>query len=338
MSEKPCVIIVEDKEEDRREVLNYLADQDFCDPKDVLGTPSNYDEALAILNEKSSVADVVFLDLNVPRNDLDARPEKGHGKRLLDHIHGLNQRAGVDIKVIVVSAEELADDWEADMLRQLYRETLVGVVQKAALAPMLKANLRRFRRDPIRSRSSRLGIDVLEEYDIVMDPARATSTRLEKARTLAIRLTRNEMDYFERRLGASELFADNLDGLIKELRKRFEVDARTQRPEIKASAIRVRDGWGGFLWRGWHIQHLYTLNSYRNGYVHEDEQPYQGVLGSPNKWAIPQEVSDSISSGKVLGQIAELIVRDLLEWYIPWHEQVYLPWLGGLGGGTAGRP
>ena len=97
-------------------------------------------------------------------------------------------------------------------------------------------------------------------------------------------------------------------------------------------------GWGGFLWRGWHIQHLYTLNSYRNGYVHEDEQPYQGVLGSPNKWVIPQEVSDSISSGKVLGQIAELIVRDLLEWYIPWHEQVYLPWLGGLGGGTAGRP
>ena len=25
-------------------------------------------------------------------------------------------------------------------------------------------------------------------------------------------------------------------------------------------------------------------------------------------------------------QIVELIVRELLDWYLLWHEQVYLPW------------
>src|SRR5262249_43517459 len=155
MAEKPRVIIVEDKAEDLREVSNYLADAEFCGPEDILGTPGTYEDALALLNEKATVTDVVLLDLNLPRNELDVRPEKGHGKRLLDHIHNLNQRAQVDIRVIVVSAEELTDGWDADMFKQLYQHTLVGLVQKAALAPMLRANLKRLRRDPLRSRISR---------------------------------------------------------------------------------------------------------------------------------------------------------------------------------------
>src|SRR5262249_49539986 len=161
-----------------------------------------------------------------------------------------------------------------------------GLVQKAALAPMLRANLKRLRRDPLRSRISRLGIHILDEYDVVMDPASGTGERLEKARTLAIRLCRNEMDYTEDHVGASERFADKLEGLIRELKKRFEDDPVTHRPEIKSSLIRTADGWGGFLWRGWHVEHLYSLNNYRNSFIHEDEQPYRGASGSPNRWEI----------------------------------------------------
>jgi hypothetical protein len=74
------------------------------------------------------------------------------------------------------------------------------------------------------------------------------------------------------------------------------------------------------------IQHLQTLNSYRNLYEHLDEQPFRSVDGSPDGWNIPHAVLQSLESGQAVGRVAELIVRELLEWYLPWHEQVYLPW------------
>ena len=36
-----------------------------------------------------------------------------------------------------------------------------------------------------------------------------------------------------------------------------------------------------------------------------------------------------MEKGIRIGMIAELITIDLLEWYLPWHEQVYLPWYQG---------
>jgi CheY-like chemotaxis protein len=324
MAPKPRVIIIEDKSEDLREVSNYLADTEFCD--DILGTAGTYVDALALLEEKGSDTDVVFLDLNLPRDEQDARPEKGHGKRLLDHIHSLNQRPHIQIKVIVVSAEELIEGWDADMFKQLYQDTLVSVVRKADLAPMLKASLKWLRRDPLRDRIRRLRIDVLDQYDTVIDSESPIRERVKEARSLAIRLVRNEVDYSSGRVGASETYADDLNGLIKQLENRFAPNPKTQRRYIDASAIRTTGGWGTFLWRGTLVQHLYTLNNYRNDYEHVDAKPFHGDGRTRDEWNIPQNVLTSIERGETLGKVIELIVSELLEWYIPWHEQVYLPW------------
>ena len=116
MAPNPKVIIVEDKAEDIEEVLDYLGEAEYCNSEDILGQPGTYDEALALLDEKAGDTDLVLLDLNLPRNDRDSRPERGHGRRLLEHIHNLNKRPHVCIKVIVVSAETLDDTWDKEPL------------------------------------------------------------------------------------------------------------------------------------------------------------------------------------------------------------------------------
>jgi DNA-binding NarL/FixJ family response regulator len=325
LSTKPKVLIIEDKEEDLDEVLDCLGEADFT-KNDILGKPNTYEEALATLDARATEIDLVLLDLNLPRNEDDARPEKGHGKRLLDHVHELNKRAQVQMHVIIVSAEELAEDFEKDMMMRLYEGTLVGSARKDALAATLKANLRRLRRDPMRNHIAKLEVGILDEYDGLKDTANSPLDRIEKARTIAIRLTRNEMDVFEDRLGASERFADNLNGLVEELKCRFDIASGRSRADIKAILIKSDGGWGRFLWRGWHVDHLYALNNYRRHFKHEEEQPYVGVDSSPNQWAAPATVLESLRDGRVLVQIVDMIVCELLDWYLPWHEQVYLPW------------
>jgi CheY-like chemotaxis protein len=325
MSTKPKVIIVEDKEEDLDEVLDCLGEAGF-NKDDILAQPNNYDDALGVIDSHATEVDLVLLDLNLPRSENDSRPEKGHGRRLLDHIHNLNRRSYVHIRVIIVSAEELDDDFEKDMMMRLYESTLVGSARKDALAVMLKANLRRLHRDPMRNLIAKLDVGILNEYDGLKDTSNSPLDRIEKGRSIATRLARNEMDFFEDRLGASERFADNLHKLAEELKDRFDTSPDTRRPEIKASLINSEGGWGRFLWRGWHVDHLYALNNYRRHFKHEDEQPYSGIDSSPNEWNPPANVVEALREGKLLVQIVEMIVQELLEWYLPWHEQVYLPW------------
>lgn len=338
MALKPKVIIIEDKDEDRREVSNVLSDSGFCDGDDILGTPATYEEALALLQERAGDVELVLLDLNLPRDERDPRPEKGHGRALLDHIHRLNSQARVQIRVVVVSAEDLADQWDGELLKQAYQGTLAGIVRKSDLKPMLKANLKRLRRDPLRDRIRRLGVDILDQYDTVYDSAVSIRERVKCARRLAIRLVRNEMDCSCRRHGASDKFADDLNGLIKELENRFATNPKTGRKHIDASAIQSAGGWGAFLWRGVFVQHLYTLNTYRNDYEHIDEKPFRGDGTTANGWVIPSDVLTNAEQGECVGKLTELIVRELLEWYLPWHEQVYQPWFASIatkpGGGT----
>lgn len=319
------VIIVEDKTEDLREVSNYLSDADVCEPEDVRSA-ATYESARDLLSDTAEETDVVLLDLNIPRSERDVRPEKGHGKRLLDHIHELNKRAQVQMKVIIVSAEDLADDFEKDMMMRLYDGTLIGSASKDALAVTLKANLRRLRRDPMRNLIAKMDIGILDEYDGLKDTSNPPLDRIESGRAIAVRLARNEMDYFEGRLGASERFPDDLHRLAGELKRRFDDSPETRRPEIKANLINSAGGWGRFLWRGWHVDHLYALNNYRRHFKHETEQPYGGIVSSPNEWSPPAPVLESMRDGKHLVQIVDMIVLDLLQWYLPWHEQVFLPW------------
>lgn len=325
-------LIVEDKAEDRGEVLSLLSDAGFL-PTNKIGVAETYQDAKALLEENAAAVDVVFLDLNIPRDARDGRPEKSHGKGILDIIHtDLNRRAGNDIRVIVVSGEDLQDGVQDQLFYGFYKGTLVGIAQKAELPPMLKASVRRLKKDPVRSRIRRAELDVLEQYEVVVDPTKPIKERLKGARALAIKLVQNEVDHHRNRHGACEGYADDLNGLIKDhIESRFSED-RSGKRRIKASMIQPPGGWGSFLWRGSMIQHLYAINSYRNLFEHIEEQPYRCQSGETDVWSIPPDVLRAVEDGEAVGKVLELTVREILDWYLPWHEQVYLLWAKGQSG------
>ena len=166
---------------------------------------------------------------------------------------------------------------------------------------------------------------MLNHYECVVDSAQPVGSRLDAARKLAVRLVRNEVDHHRGAIGASDAYADDLNRLIHDhIESRFSANTNSGRRYIGVGAIESTGGWGAFLWRGAMVQHLYTLNSYRNDFTHLPEKPYAD--GNPCDWTFPRDTLDRVGSGEILGAVAEHIVRELLDWYLPWHEQIYIPW------------
>lgn len=326
MIESLKFIVIEDSPDDKKEVLLKLADFGF-QGKNKIGVADSYNGAKELLEDKAEQVDVVFLDLNLPRDSADGTTEKGHGKSLLDLIHKeINRRSNTGIKVIVISGEDLHDGGYHDVFMDAYKDTLIGVVQKSNLTRMLKANIKRLKKDPLRSRISRNNIDVLSYYDTVVDPDQPIEERLKSARSIAIRLVMNDVDYQNRSLDSCIECSDDLNSLIKNyIEERFEAGFNGKK-HVKQSAITTDEGWAGFLWRGNMVQHLYTLNAYRNMYVHIAEQPFRSSGATADTWDIPEDILLKVESGERMGKVIELIVQELLEWYLPWHEQVYMPY------------
>ena len=322
MSDMPRFVIVEDREDDKNEILNQLVAAGFTGD-DCVGEAATFDAAKELISQHAEDIGVVFLDLNIPRFTGDPRPSSGVGESLLDLIRSdFNCRADIDISVIVVSGEDLASDQaHSDLLRKRYAGTLVGVVQKASLPVMLKASIKRLLKDQLLMRIRCCHLAILDSYDRLMDTQRDMSDRLAAAREIGIALLMNEVDYTNRELGSSRRHGDDLKALLDDVKGRFENPRR-----LKAAELRTDGGWRGFLWRGYMLEHLWTLNTLRNEYIHIGGTPFSNICDGPDEWNIPADVMANARSGRTLGQIAELAVRDLLEWYLPWHEQVFAPW------------
>lgn len=318
-------VVIEDQEAARTELLNLLADAGFSS-ENLVGTPSTYSEAKALLAERASGIDVVFLDLRLPRDEKDLREDKAHGGSLLRFVHeDLNRRAGVGIRVVIVSGENVIDGMQDKAYYGIYKGTLAGIILKSEPEKTLKRSLKELRRDPIRAALHRLSIEVLDEYDTVQDGEATVAKRLKAARQIALRVARNEVDHHVGRHGGSAEYADDLHGLIKaHIETRFE--GRVRQANISADV-----GWDSFLWRGAMLQHLYTLNNYRNVYEHLGEQPYRQQGELQDRWTIPDDILAFVERGDAIAQAGAAIVKELLTWYLPWHEQVYLPWSRGEG-------
>ncbi|MCI0390301.1 MAG: hypothetical protein MOB07_16245 [Acidobacteria bacterium] len=318
-------VVIEDKIDDRREVLNRLSDAGLT-PENKLGEATTYEEAKTLLEEQAQNLNVVFLDLNLPRDSRDGRPERGHGKRLLDLIHDdLNRRPWVDIRAIVVSGENIHDGMTDEMMRERYAGTLIGIAAKSELPITLKANLKRLKKDPLLASLRRLGIDALSDYQILFDNTKTITDRLESAKRLACRLVRYEGDYRLGKIGACDGYGEDLNRAIKEIiEDRFEV--KNGKRYVQIRSIKTDDSWDRFLWRGAMLQHLYTINGFRRAFVHLQEHPYASGENVTDEWTIPPDVQRRVEQGDNVAKMIELAVEELLEWYMPWHEQVYLPW------------
>lgn len=335
--ERSKVLVVEDKKDELRAILNNLARYGVCDTGDVLEPVGTFDDAQAALEKHAAEIRLVTLDLNIPLSESDSSPDVRNGGKLLEIVHSLNRKSPGKIKVIVVSGQEIAKGWNAENLIERFSETLVGVATKDDMPRSFVKQLQKLNADPVRNKILELNLGFVANYDTVIDSNQRIKERLKNARGLAIRILCNEMDYHSKRLNASDPFADDLNGLIHEIENRFAAQtisrrggASTERRFVNKASI-ANGTWGEFVWRGSLLQHLYVLSNYRNDYEHIDEKPFRNNQGATDSWQIPEITLRSLESGERLGQIIELIVRDLLDWYLPWHEQVYLPWRTSIG-------
>lgn len=316
-------VVVEDNEENQIDVLTRLADAGFS-PDNKLGVAGTYAAALEMIQQGADEIDVVFLDLNLPRDERDSRPEKRHGHELLKLIHGDINQSSLDrhVRVVIVSGEELDDGVQYDLFMERYAGTLVSIASKAALEKTLRASIKRLRKDPLLARIKKCGLPIVEQYEKLFDASQSVLDRVSAAKSIAICIVRAECQHHAGSLDAHEV-GDDLNRLIKDgIEARFEEDRGRRR--VKRSGIESDGGWGAFVWRGPMVQHLYTLNQYRNHYVHIDEQPLRSPDG--DSWTIPDEVMSGAEQGTATSLVVGAIVKDLLSWYLPWYEQVYLPW------------
>ena len=155
MLETLSYAIIEDNIGDQDEIANQVISAGFL-AKNLVDVAETYEEAKALLEENAVRLDVVFLDLRLPRDAQDGRSEREHGKKLLDLIHyDLNRRAEVDIRVIVVSGEEIQDGMTDATLHQLFDHTLVDIAQKVDLPNRIKASVKKLMKDPLMTRLRR---------------------------------------------------------------------------------------------------------------------------------------------------------------------------------------
>jgi CheY-like chemotaxis protein len=330
--ERNKVLIVEDREEERRSVINYLQRFRVCVAATLLPPAGTYAEACELLEKHGAELKLVSLDLNIPLDEQDGSADNSNGGKILERIHELNNRSDHQIRVIVVSGQEIAKGWNASNLMDRFGETLVGVARKDEMPRSFVDQLRKLDENPTRNALVDLKLDVVDHYDVVFDSQQRIKERLKSARSLAIQLLRNELDVFADNVGEGEALGDDLAALISRLTERFAEKTARRRDGtefkkrfIEAASIE-KGGWESFLWRGSLLQHLYCLNNYRNDYEHIDDKPFHSIGGRKDAWEIPSNTLRSLERGERLGQILELMIGDLLDWYLPWHEQVYLPW------------
>lgn len=331
-SNRMKVLVVEDREEERRSVINHLQRFGVCNVDTLLAPAGTFAEACQLLDVHGPEIKLVSLDLNIPLDDQDASPDNDNGGRLLERIHEMNGKAENQIRVIVVSGQDIAKGWNASKWLEQFGETLVGVARKDQMPRSFIDQLQKLEENPLRTSLVDLDVGVVEHYDVVVDSQQRIKERLKSARSLAIRLLQNEKDHFHDSPGISEANADDLSHLIQDISDRFAQQTIRKRDggefhkRIVSASKLERGSWNSFLWRGSLIQHLYCLNNYRNDYEHIADKPFRALGGQQDDWGIPSDTLRSLERGERLGQILELMIGDLLDWYLPWHEQVYLPW------------
>ena len=250
------VLVVEDREEERRSVINHLQRFGVCNVDTLLPPAQTFAEACQLLDAHGPEIKLVSLDLNIPLDEQDATPDNSNGGKILERIHELNDQADHQIRVIVVSGQEIAKGWNASNLMDRFSETLVGVARKDEMPRSFVDQLQKLEQNPRRSALIDLKVDVVEHYDVVFDSQQRIKERLKSARTLAIRLVQNEIDVFQDSLGAGEAYGDDLGKLISRIADRFDEKTVVRRDgtEFKkrfVEAAAINSGTWGIISLAW---------------------------------------------------------------------------------------
>lgn len=320
-------VVVEDQPDAREEVLNALQKAGL-EYSNCVGEAASFSAARELIGESAEDIGLVFLDLSLPRQEGDNDLDKDLGYQLLDWIHtDLNNRPNVQIRVVIVSGEYSDYGVRDRNFRESYQGTLVEIAPKNDLPNAIARSLASLNRDELLERMQALRMPIVGEYLVVTDPQASTLARLEAGKEIACQLLINEGEYRNQSLGSCGRYSDRLNNAIKDLIElRFDLDPELNRRHPSVKYIPAGKSWGNFVWRGLMYQHLYAINTYYNQYKHVSQQPYTSPPGTTDEWTVPKAALDYFNDGQDAAQIVQILVKELLRWYLPWHETVYIPW------------
>jgi hypothetical protein len=317
--------VVEDRDESLRDVLQQARLVGLkADRK--IGVARNLGDAIQEISDKWQEIDLIFLDLSIPDDAVDSSLQgKDRGKRLLDLIHkDLNSRGMHRISVIIVSGE-VDDESDQEMWVDRYQPTVIGFVSKDDMTVGIRQCVFRYCDSGMDSRLGRLWPAAVPMFRDVNNQSKSATDRSLAAYELGCLLLKNVEAYECSRLTQPPSGGTDLNALVKGY-----LD-RNFRPSPKGgifSDLRYLRGQPGqWILRGYMIEHLYSLLKYRNAVVHlTDTGPFHDGKNDYGLWRECPDVVKRLTDAKGICEILSIIVQDILEWYLPWHERVYLPW------------
>lgn len=311
--------VVEDREDALTSVLQ-MARVSGLRTENRLGVAKDLDSAMTTINTKWRDIDLILLDLNIPKNDDDTHLSKDNGEIILKLVHeDINLRGGHAISIIIVSGEVDSSFEERFWLN--HRPTVIGLAAKNELSKTLPQCLQKLSQDSILLQLRRVFPEAQHAYLDLTDPNKSANDRSLAGLKLGCFILKSINAYEYNRTDAAYAQTQDLNSLIREyLQRNFEAPHYSDLRKLRGS----RQKW---ILRGYMVEHLYSLLKYRNSIIHLiDTGPFHDGSNEYAIWADYPDVIRYLERADGICKILAQIAQDLLQWYLPWHEKVYLPW------------
>ena len=297
-----------------------------------VGKWTDFDSARAGLDAKWRDIDILFLDLNIPLNASDSKPTKDHGRTMLDYIiNDLNRRGPHKMSVVIVSGE-VHENYERELWLGNYKAIVVGLAMKGQLTTTLPGMLQSYCDDPYTAqlRSCWPGAETL--FQTILDENETAQKRLLDCQTLASLMLKN-IAQFERKLpDQSSIAGLQLKDLLTDyLVRNFKPTDPAKPWSVYSSLKQLKVPTDSWILRGYIFEYLSTINSFRNSFIHQsDTGPFHDGSGAYGIWSESTDEIRRLEEGQRMCQMLVLLIKDVLDWYLPWHRKVYLPWIKSL--------
>lgn len=317
--------VVEDRDESLRDVLQQARLIGLKTERKV-GVARDLDTAIQQIAAKWQEIDLVFLDLSIPDDNKDSSLQgKDRGKKLLNLIHNdLNGRGGHRVSVIIISGE-VDDEIDQEVWVDNYQPTVIGFVPKDDMTAGFRRCILRYCDEGLSSRVRRLWAEAAPKYEEVTDQSKSANDRSLAAYELGCLLLKNVEDYECAKAGQAPSGSHDLNTLLRNyLQRNFQP---SDGGALFSNLRRLRGPAKEWVLRGYMVEHLYSLLKYRNAVIHlTDTGPFHDGKNDYGLWKECPDLLKRLNQAKGICEILTLIVQDILEWYLPWHQKVYLPW------------
>lgn len=295
-----------------------------------IATYQDVESARAGLAAKWQEIDLLLLDLNIPLNSKDSLPEKRHGASILDFVlNDLNSRGNHKISVIIVSGEVEPTVERGLWLDGKYKSVLVGLAAKGQLSVTLPEILRSYCEDHYVAVLRAHWPAAEQGFQTIINDEEDAERRTLACQTVASLMLKNIAQY-ERKLPDQNSIAGlQLKDLLNDYLVRNFNPANPANPKGVYPILKhfkgPADSW---VLRGYIVEYLSTINSFRNAFIHiSDTGPFHNGSSSYGLWTEFNDEISRLERGHRMCQMLVLLMKDVLDWYMPWHRKVYTSWL-----------